>query len=308
MIIARENFADIYAELFNSMKDHKVNFNCRGKSICYELLNAQFIFNPIKNGISIFSHGSTRAFPIRFALAEFIWIMAKSNDLDFINTYNKSMGMFSDDGYILYGAYGYRLGSQIEHCIIKLLEDKYSRQAFASIYDSKDISAKTKDMPCNTSLQFMIRNNELILTVNSRSSDFITGLPIDAFHWQLLLVLVYNELRAKKYTELTSGRVVYNIASLHIYSTDKESFDMFEFYKRLDIESGVPYAPYAHALYISKTYSAIVEASRNYVSDWFATDLDKNEIFHVIDFIPKSQLMLLDLHNIFISRKHRFNR
>lgn len=302
MIIARQYFADVYSDLFTIMKEYETNIECRGKSICYELLNVQLIFNPIINGISIYSHKVTRAFPIKFALAEFAWIMAKSNDLGFISKYNKAMESFSDNGETLYGAYGYRLDKQIDACIDKLKNDKYSRQAFATIYDRYDIFANTKDVPCNTSLQFCIRNNELILTVNSRSSDFITGLPIDAFHWQLLLSLVYQELR-ETYSELFNGRVVYNIASLHIYSTDKEAFDTFTDYF-------MPYDDCCHSLHLldNETYTNVVKVSRSFLANTSSSDTYHKHILFVINFQHDSFTKIQCLQEIFKSRTNRFTR
>lgn len=303
MIIARSHFAGIYSDLFTVMKEYETNIECRGKSICYELLNVQLIFNPITYGISIYSHKLTRAFPIKFALAEFVWIMAKSNDLGFISKYNKAMESFSDNGETLYGAYGYRLDKQIDTCIEKLKNDKYSRQAFATIYDRYDIFANTKDVPCNTSIQFMIRNNELILTVNSRSSDFITGLPIDAFHWQLLLSLVYQELR-QTYTELSDGRVVYNIASLHIYSTDKEIFDTFTDY------AAIPHDSCCHNLQLSEyeTYSDTVKTSCDFVVDVLSIDGASKYVLFVINFKYDSLIKIQYLQEVFKSRVNRFVR
>lgn len=303
MVIARQYFADVYSDLFTVMKEYETNIECRGKSICYELLNVQLIFNPIINGISIYSHKDTRAFPIKFAIAEFAWIMAKSNDLEFINKFNKVMGLFSDNGYTLFGAYGYRLGGQISACIGKLKNDKYSRQAFAAIYNRYDIFANTKDVPCNTSLQFCIRNNELILIVNSRSSDFITGLPIDAFHWQLLLSLVYQELR-QTYPELSNGRVVYNIASLHIYSTDKEIFDTFTDY------AAIPHDSCCHNLQLSEyeTYSDTVKTSCDFIVDVLSIDGASKYVLFVINFKHDSLIKIQCLQEIFKSRTNRFTR
>lgn len=302
MIIDRLLFADIYDNLFVVMKEFPTDIECRGKSICYEMLNAQLVFNPIANGISIYSHPATRAFPIKFALAEFVWIMAKSNDLGFISKYNKAMESFSDNGETLYGAYGHRLDKQIDVCIEKLKNDKYSRQAFATIYDRCDVFANTKDMPCNTSLQFCIRDNKLILTVNSRSSDFITGLPIDAFHWQLLLSLVYQELR-QTYPELSDGRVVYNIASLHIYSTDKEAFDTFADYV-------IPYGDHCHSLQLLdiETYTSAARVSRSFLADVLGSDDYYKNILFVLNFQHDSFTKIHALQDMFKNCIHRFVR
>src|SRR2546425_4779116 len=45
-----------------------------------------------------------------FAVAEVIWILAGSNDVSFLKSWNPRIGNFSDDGMTMHGAYGHRLG------------------------------------------------------------------------------------------------------------------------------------------------------------------------------------------------------
>lgn len=299
MMIAQRSFAGIYDELFNLLHQSPVDIECRGKSMCYELLNVQLKFNPISYGISIYSHPLTRAFPIKFAMAELIWILSGSNTLDFIEKYNKAMRQYSDNGFTLHGAYGYRLGNQISECIWKILDDKHTRQAFAAIYDRDDILSKTKDLPCNTSLQFMIRGDKLILTVNSRSSDFITGLPIDAFHWQVLLTLVYNELKFA-YPSLMRGYVIYNLASLHVYSTDKHLIDTY---------NDVMLKRYSYNMYlhVNETYYSARNRSRSFMSETMSTNKDMNPCV-VFNMPQESQEVCETLLQIFKDRKNIISR
>ncbi len=212
-------FAKMYDDLFYTLYLHPVNIECRGKNIVYECTNIRLHIDCSK-GISIFSHKDSRVFPMRFALGELLWIISRSNKLADILPFNKGMTNFSDDGEKLYGAYGWRLADQISKAIEKIKADKHTRQAYCAIYDDTDIFTTTKDLPCNTSLQFMIRDNKLTLTVNSRSSDFMTGLPIDAFHWQTLLWMVRNDL-IECYPGLGVDKVIYNITSLHVYKIDE---------------------------------------------------------------------------------------
>ena len=301
MIIKYNTFAKTYNELFSILYQSPVDITCRGKSICYEVLNAQLVFD-VDLGISIYSHKDTKAFPIKFALAEFVWILAKSNNLTFISKYNKAMLNFSDGSNELYGAYGYRLNNQIEGCIKKLENDIHTRQAFAAIYNDMDIHTVTKDLPCNTSLQFIIRNNRLYLTVNSRSSDFLTGLSIDAFHWQLLLTLVYNEL-TPIYSGLMIGSVTYNIASLHIYSTDKDIFDSM-----IDtIQFQSCYNLYDYTIFIDGQYTDVTERAINFV------DLENRgstslTVYDALDLNICSRSTVNNLYQIFKDRKYKITR
>lgn len=216
-------FPYIYYQVGETLKHYPAINEPRGLPIAYEL-NPVCLSIMVRKGALCFSHAKHRVTPIRFVLAELLWILSGSNDAKMIAQYNKRMMHFSDDGVTLHGAYGKRLDAQIETCILMLLEDIDTRRAVAVIYDKKDLQAKTKDIPCNVLIQFIVRNNCLDMYVVSRSSDYVTGLSIDAVHWQLLLMLVANELRHHGLL-VEYGYVWYTIHSLHVYERDKDMFD-----------------------------------------------------------------------------------
>ena len=219
MQIIKSNFAEIYHELIYLLPQYNVNIQCRGMNICYELIDIELRSNNNQK-IWIYSNYNSRCAPIRFILAEFLWIISASNELASIARFNSRMTQYSDDKIVLNGAYGFRLMGQLEAIIERLLEDKHSRQAYCVIYDKNDAIIKSKDVPCNTALQFLIRDDKLRIRVISRSSDFVTGLVIDMIHWQLLLHCIFYTLK-KKYTMLQLGEIVYHIGSLHVYDIDK---------------------------------------------------------------------------------------
>lgn len=218
-------FAQCYKQLIEEIQLHPVNISVRGNRLVYELLLPRLIFEV--PAISIYSNPVSRATPIRFALAEFLWIMSGSDELAMINRFNGRMSTFSDDMKYLNGAYGKRLGDNIHYIIAKLIQDKYSRQGYAPIFYPDDTSKKSKDIPCNTALQYIIRDDKLHMMVVSRSSDFVTGLSIDGVHWQLLYWAVLNSL-AEKYPEVTWGTITYQLTSLHVYATDREAMHVWK--------------------------------------------------------------------------------
>lgn len=116
-----------------------------------------------------------------FHLFEALWILAGKQDVESIAQFNSNMAQFSDDGCIFHGAYGYRLKNhfgfnQLQNVIDTLRNDQSSRQAVAVIWDAYADSGKaTKDLPCNTTLYFKVRDGSLNLTVCCRSNDIIWG-------------------------------------------------------------------------------------------------------------------------------------
>lgn len=221
MIYAASSFASLYKSILDMFIKNLpiINISIRNKTILKEVIGVMLEFNMRPNEISVFSHSNSRVFPIKFALAEFAWFLTHTNTLDVIITYNKVLEKYSDDGKTSNGCYGYRLGDQIDTMITRLVKDKYSRQACCTIWQQKDGLTDSKDIPCNVFLQFFIRDDVLYMIVTSRSSDLITGLLIDCFHWQLYYQLIYNTLY-DTYGKLQAGSIQYQIGSLHLYEDD----------------------------------------------------------------------------------------
>lgn len=243
-----------------------VNFECRGLKMAREITGAAVVMDMSPKGISFFSHKDHRVTPIRFTLAELCYILSGSNELASIAYYNKSMAHYSDDGKTISGAYGIRLVEQLPVLAARLKEDIYTRQACATIFQVIDCTdTKAKHKPCNIFLQFLCRPPFLDLHVTSRSSDFVTGFSIDTIHWQALLVMMANELRAAGFIDVMANRVYYNIASLHVYAAD---WPVVKQWKPIMDKS------YEHFLPLSITLTdAIEKAKRLFTGGLMTTEL-----------------------------------
>lgn len=213
-------FAKLYLDVLRELHKYPLSISCRNMAMNNEICGTRLSSN-VSEGISIFSDKDTKAFPIKFAIAEWLWLLTGSNRVDELVKWNKVMAKYSDDNVTLNGAYGYRLGNQIFSCINELVDDMHSRRATAVIARYEDVSANSKDKPCNVFLQFLIRNDRLSLIVTARSIDAFTGLSIDSFHWQMLLHSVCLTLK-HTYSNLSVGYFTYQIGSLHVYKTDEE--------------------------------------------------------------------------------------
>lgn len=130
----------------------------------------------------LFSH-KRRANPV-FHLMESLWMLAGRNDVAFPATFVKTMKAFSDDGERFHGAYGYRWRKWFEHdqlhwVITELKRDPTSRRAVLQMWDGgRDpimASHSGKDVPCNTSIYFDVRDGKLNMLVSCRSNDAIWG-------------------------------------------------------------------------------------------------------------------------------------
>lgn len=110
------------------------------------------------------------------ALSEGLWILAGKNDVATLANYNSNIAQFSDDGIVLYGAYGARIFEQIDDLVGRLQRDPNDRRAVLAIWDKADLTAQTKDPPCNDMVMFKLRQGKLHMTVMNRSNDIHWGL------------------------------------------------------------------------------------------------------------------------------------
>ena len=163
---------------------------------------------------------NNRNWDFNAAIGELIWHLSASNDLDFISTYLKQWGNYSDDGRFITGScYGHKIfkkgpnGKNQWNSLINLLkDDPGSRRAVLSLYDnSEGLSLIPKDVPCTCSLQFLIRNKKVNIIVHMRSNDIILGLPYDFFFFSFLQELLASTLN------LGIGIYTHIAGSLHLY-------------------------------------------------------------------------------------------
>lgn len=163
---------DNYLPQLNMLQEIGDNVEVRGR-YTKELLNvATEVHEPQHHCILI----PERHWNPWLALSEFLWIMAGREDIATLVKYNRNITEFSDDGTHLYGAYGRRMRYQIDPLISRLQKDPTDRRAVISIWEPRDLTAVTKDPPCNNLVYFKLRQGELDMTVINRSNDLHWGL------------------------------------------------------------------------------------------------------------------------------------
>lgn len=172
------------------------------------------------------------------ALSEFLWIMAGRNDIEALLPYNQNISTFSDDGLVLYGAYGTRIYEQIDPLIERLRKDPSDRRAVLSIWEPSDLTIPSKDPPCNNLVYFKLRNTKLDMTVINRSNDIHWGLyAVNIPTFGLLMEYIASRLGCNMGTQTHLSN------SLHVYTDDSKAVEitsrMLQGYNRLPKE--MPY-------------------------------------------------------------------
>lgn len=139
-----------------------------------------------------------------FHLMECIWMLAGRNDVEFVKLFNKRMSEYSDNGYELNGAYGFRWRmhfgfDQLANIIHHLKETPNSRRAVLTMWDPQDLTyLDSKDVPCNTQAFFDCRGGRLNMTVINRSNDLIWGAyGANAVHFSFLQEFIAYALGRK---------------------------------------------------------------------------------------------------------------
>lgn len=168
----------------------------------------------VNDGLSNIINHPSRNLNYRFAVAEWLWIMSGTDNLQYISQYNAQIAQFSDDGLTLAGAYGPRIKDQLSWLLLKL-DDLETRQAVITIW--KPGPLPSKDIPCTIALQFLYRDERLNLIITMRSSDVWLGFPYDFYTFSQLLNCVCGV------KNLDVGWVQFNLGSSHLYMENDDT-------------------------------------------------------------------------------------
>lgn len=139
-----------------------------------------------------------------FHLYESLWMLAGSNELKPVNAIVGRLVDYSDDGFTLRGAYGYRWRKhfgfdQLVALIAEFKRSPRTRRGVLVMYDPKaDSGIAWKDVPCNTHIYFRNGEEQLDITVCCRSNDAIWGAyGANAVHFSVLQEVVASAIGAR---------------------------------------------------------------------------------------------------------------
>ena len=213
--VVGNSLTDVWKEWYSLLSMQDKTDSSRDGEVCGEVINAVTV---IKDPTQNILKSDIRKLPMRYAVGELLWYLSGNNKLDAIKRYSKAWESLSDDGETINSAYGYRIFEQFgfdqwEYVKGLLKKDPNTRQAVIHI---KDASNKpTKDTPCTVSLQFLLRDGKLNLTVYMRSNDIWLGFPYDVFSFTCMQIIMAFELGVE------IGEYTHIAGSLHLYTRNK---------------------------------------------------------------------------------------
>ena len=213
--VVRVDTADeAFAQWWNCLINQGDKIESRDGMVVGECINAITVINDPTRCIM---RNKIRKMPIRYAIGEMLWYMSGKNEVKPIQIYTDNWNRMSDDGVHVNSNYGYcirhKYGFDQWEYVRKLLSDApETRQAVIHIKEPRNIPSK--DVNCTVSLQFLLRDNKLYLTVYMRSNDLWLGFPFDVFQFANMQILMAMELGVEL------GTYTHIAGSLHLYERD----------------------------------------------------------------------------------------
>ena len=154
-----------------------------------------------------------RKLNVSFTHRELLWYVRGDRGDSSIGEYARIWRyIFDRDGYAA-SNYGHVLFKEyrLMDAANMLKEDPGTRRAVVYIGDNSGVNLNRADVPCTTSMQFIVRDGFLHSFVNMRSQDLIFGLGNDAVFFSLVHLLV-----ARAVGVVPTGTTMM-IGSLHVY-------------------------------------------------------------------------------------------
>lgn len=209
---------DGYIELVRAVRDRGHYVEPRGLG-CYEVTGATLVVHePLLDAMPT---GLGRRLNPAIGVAEALQLVGGVSTPELLCRIAPNFADFLDGG-AFYGAYGPRLLPQLDEVYRKLIDDPDTRQAVATIWRPDDAFVATRDLPCTTSMQFLLRDGTLELHVTMRSNDLWWGWSYDAFQFTRLQQAMADAL------DVAVGVYVHRVGSLHLYRRDVEAVDALE--------------------------------------------------------------------------------
>ncbi len=168
-----------------------------------------YILNPLDNKINT----DFRKWNLTYANREWEWYLSGNPSAKEISKFAPIWKNHMDEKGNVRSNYGWQWNrkNSLSKVINKLKNDKNTRQAVLSIYDSKEIDTYNFDTPCTNSIHFQIVENKLCMTVNMRSNDLWYGFCNDQYCFSKLQELVSLELN------IEVGWYYHFASNLHLY-------------------------------------------------------------------------------------------
>lgn len=154
-----------------------------------------------------------------YAIAQALWALSGSNELEPLAFYVGRGFEFSDDGRTIRSALGSRVlscvgGNQLDAAVERINRDPSTRRALIQVYLPDDLFAQSRDIPCIGSLHLLARDGKLHAITQMRSQSALMVFPYDVF------ALTMIQEVAAVMAGLQLGKYIHICNSAHIYADE----------------------------------------------------------------------------------------
>lgn len=210
MEIVAKTGSEAYVELIRALLRDGEPTSPRGHQT-HEILNATI---RIEDALTAHVYRTARRFNDPILATEAMQLLGGVSSLEQLDLASAgNFTQFSNEGR-LRGAYGPRTRRQLPQVVDLLRRDPDSRQAVLTVWNGRELDQPCRDVPCTTSVQFLLRDDQLHTRFVMRSSDAILGIPYDWWFVSRLGVAVASAL------DVEVGSFTHTTGSLHFYDRD----------------------------------------------------------------------------------------
>lgn len=156
--------------------------------------------------------GCNRGVVMAVGAAEALQLIGGFSDPAAMTAVSPTFGDFLDGG-VFHAPYGPRIAPQVPQALRRLRNDPSTRQAYLAVWDpTQDLwTDRTRDYPCTTAIQLMIRRARLDMHVVMRANDAWRGFPYDVFQFTQL------QLALAACLSVSPGTYYHHATSFHLY-------------------------------------------------------------------------------------------
>lgn len=163
------------------------------------------------------------------AAGEAVQLIAGRARHDLMPKISKNFSRYVEPDGHFWGAYGDRIGDQVDYCIRTLQDDPASRRAVINLWSAPtDNEPGKRDYPCTVALNFVLVDGRLELRTLMRSNDVWLGLPYDVFQFTQL------QLTVARCLGVDAGEYTHTAWSLHLYTEHIERVSNLAMNSRLE--------------------------------------------------------------------------
>ena len=214
--LVSNDLAEDYAFILQQVRDQGDLVQPRGK-VTREILSFTL---ELRDPTRALVRGTERRVSVPLAAAEALQLVGGFSDPAAMLSVSGHFEEFMDGG-VFHAPYGPRIATQVPEALEWLRRDPDSRKAHVAVWNPLvDLWAHdTRDHPCTTHMQFMIRAGALDLHVGMRANDAWRGFPYDVFQFTQL------QQSAASYLRVPVGTYYHHVTSFHLYKENLVDVD-----------------------------------------------------------------------------------